>query len=171
MHIFICGFMGAGKSYLLEQLKSRLLKNEMRHTRILDLDHEITSNQLQQSAISIADFINENGISEFRELEYNELSNLIQDEKTHLILSLGGGTLENQNSLELILRSGSLLWLNIDFNICFERIKNNKSRPLALNNKEEMNKLFLSRIPNYKKCEFEGSMESLVLKIKEKTQK
>jgi shikimate kinase len=115
--------MGSGKSTHGKKLAS-FLKREF-----LDLDEFIVS----KYQMSIDDLFELKGETEFRNIESNELTNIINLDKA-MVVSLGGGTPCFNNNIELIKRSGLLVYIQMDAKSLANRLMNAKSsRPLIKN--------------------------------------
>jgi shikimate kinase len=137
MKFFICGFTGAGKSYMLNQLKASDLSDSF---DFRDLD-ELIGLDLAGCG-SIPDFINNNGFEAFRSLEYEKLAKLSR--LNHQVIALGGGAF---NSLtQNILQEFEGIWLDTPFDTCWERISGDESRPIALLDRKESLSLYNQRV-------------------------
>jgi shikimate kinase len=125
--IYLYGFMGCGKSYIAR--KSGL--------DYIDLDKQLGD---------IPKIFAEHGEKYFRELEFNALKIANAD-----IISLGGGALTNPESAKYAKENAVVVFIDTDFEVCYERIKNDKNRPLAANkSKEELFALYNSRLEHYR---------------------
>lgn len=147
MNYFICGFTGAGKSSLLGELKAEQLLSSY---RFIDLDEYILKKFSKYK--SLGDLIRNNSFSFFRAQEKKALEELVkQARNSKTFLALGGGTL-NAETTE-ILKEWKGLWLDTDFETCYERIKLDKNRPLTEQSKEELRKLYETRLKLYSQYE------------------
>tara|TARA_Y100001970_G_scaffold75867_2_gene96189 strand:+ start:893 stop:1402 length:510 start_codon:yes stop_codon:yes gene_type:complete len=117
--IFLIGFMGAGKSTIGLELSKKLSFN------LVDTDKSIERSQ----GMKITEIFSKKGEDFFRELETNELK-LLSNEH-NLIVSTGGGIILKDSNRE-ILNNVFSIYLKADFDIIFERIKEDKTRPLLL---------------------------------------
>ena len=117
--IFLIGFMGAGKSTIGLELSKKLSFN------LVDTDKSIERSQ----GMKITEILSKKGEDFFRELETNELK-LLSNEH-NLIVSTGGGIILKDSNRE-ILNNVFSIYLKADFDIIFERIKEDKTRPLLL---------------------------------------
>jgi len=117
--IFLIGFMGAGKSTIGLELSKKLSFN------LVDTDKSIERSQ----GMKITEIFSKKGEDFFRELETNELK-LLSNEN-NLIVSTGGGIILKDSNREILNRVFSI-YLKADFDIIFERIKEDKTRPLLL---------------------------------------
>lgn len=122
-HIFLCGFMGCGKSTHGKKLAG-ILKQPF-----TDLD-----NFIQTKENKTVQFIFENeGEEQFRFLETKYLKELISQKQGHVI-SLGGGTVCFNNNIELVKKSGVLIYIDMPALALAERLQKSKQkRPLLKN--------------------------------------
>ena len=136
--IFLIGFMGAGKSTIGLELSKKLSFN------LVDTDKSIERSQ----GMKITEIFSRKGEDFFRELETNELK-LLSNEH-NLIVSTGGGIILKDSNRE-ILNNVFSIYLKADFDIIFERIKEDKTRPLLLtdNPYETAKEIFESRYELY----------------------
>ena len=140
MNYFICGFTGAGKTTLL---KGWSLDPCLTKYSFIDLDTYI--HQKFSTYCSLGDLIRDKGFDFFRDQELMALKELAANDQQ--IVSLGGGTLRPE-TLE-VLKGWSGFWLNTDFETCYQRIQNDKNRPLSDRSKEELFQLYHERSQIY----------------------
>ena len=64
---------------------------------------------------------------------------------------MGGGTLERNENVEIFRQAGdTILFLNTPFEVCYNRIKGDRSRPVAMDKtKEELFSLYQRRYAQY----------------------
>ena len=136
--IILTGFMGVGKSTVARHL-SYLLRCEK-----LDLDAFIEANEKR----AIAKIINEDGEARFREIETENLRKILQSDAR--IIALGGGAWTLEENRKIISETGcTVVWLESDFNHCWQNIRLSKrERPIA-KNKRHAQKLFEERRKYY----------------------
>lgn len=135
IRIALTGFMGVGKSSV-----SRHLANMVKAARI-DLDTFIETNEKRK----IAEIIDTDGVDRYREIETENLKQLLASNDAR-ILSLGGGTWTIPTNRELI-RSHDFItvWLEATFQHCWLNITfSRKDRPLA-RDKKRARELFEER--------------------------
>jgi shikimate kinase len=119
--ILIVGFMGAGKSSVAREL-ARLL-----HASMIDLDDTITAREGRTPQ----QLIDEDGEPAFRTAETRALADAL-DRSAARIIALGGGALSSTATRELIARRDCLIiWLDAPFELCWQRIADDDSRPFA----------------------------------------
>ncbi len=116
--IFLTGFMGSGKSTV-----GPILANTIGF-KFIDLDVLIEQNEHQK----INNIFATEGEQKFRLLERNTLKNIINDSTT--IVSLGGGTVTNQETLTLVKHYGVLVYLKSDVEHIFQRLRTKSNRPM-----------------------------------------
>jgi shikimate kinase len=128
MKIYLLGYMGCGKSTIGKKLAARL------SCGFIDLDGYIE----QREGRSISEMFEQKGETAFREYEHAALLEVSQMEK--MVVATGGGTPCFENNLELINKTGTSIYLEMEAATLVNRIWNAKtSRPLVRNmNKEEL---------------------------------
>lgn len=141
MNIFLCGFMGCGKT-----TAGKILSNRTNY-RFVDLDEFIS----QKESLSISDIFEKYSEKYFRQLETKAIKELIKEKD--IIVSLGGGAILNPTNAKIIKGSGKVVFIDIDEKTAFKRLENDTSRPL-LNTEdkfETIKKLLNERKPIYLK--------------------
>jgi len=141
MIILICGFSGAGKSTLLKKLQTSAPKS----TVCADLDDlmEFFLNQQSKVPKKLGEHIQILEMERFRKIERMTLDNFIKN-NPEAILALGGGTLNDNNILGLK-KKAKILFIDVPFETCWERIKNDSNRPLVAQGMDVMRKLYNDR--------------------------
>jgi len=138
-NIVLIGFMGAGKT-----TTGRILANRLQ-LPLLETDDEI----IKRSGLkSVNEIFEKKGESFFREIEKEVISNYAK--KSNCIISCGGGAIINTENIRLLKENGQVILLTSSFETTAERIKNDSSRPL-FRDSEKAKKLYLERLPLYKK--------------------
>jgi shikimate kinase len=141
--------MGSGKSYWLNNIKRKSADSEF---LFLDIDDEI-ANSLNILPSKLGDWIRQEGWPAFRKIEARKI-NILIDSRQPSVISLGGGTL-NQDLLEKIQKDPQvkMVFLDTEFETCYERITGDSNRPLLALEKEELRKLFNERRELYLKAD------------------
>lgn len=149
--IFLCGFMGAGKSTIGQRLAEKL------SLPFLDLDQLIE----KKAGQSITDIFVKEGERVFRTLERESLLEVIRNCKG--IVALGGGTFQNQHMVDHVKVNGLLIFIETPFSVILERIRDNPDRPLLLKEDgslkdedtltKELNSLYRQRLGYYEQAE------------------
>ncbi|HED30778.1 MAG TPA: shikimate kinase [Prosthecochloris aestuarii] len=116
--IYLTGFSGSGKSTI-----GPLLANSLGFD-FLDLDQEIENN----AGKSINRIFAEEGEAYFRKLEEETLLQI--SGRKDLVVSLGGGVLQNDRSFSLIITTGTLIYLHSSPEILARRLSHKTDRPL-----------------------------------------
>lgn len=118
--IVLCGFMGAGKSKLGQLLSGMI------GYRFEDLDEEIQKYESK----TIAEIFSEVGETGFRSLEQHYLSQKIAD--ANRVLSLGGGAMQSQSTVDAIKAKNLLVYLSPPFDEIIIRLMGSTKRPMLL---------------------------------------
>lgn len=136
--VFLCGFMGCGKSTI-----GRLLADKL-GCGFVDMDSYIT----EKLGMSIPQIFAEKGEDYFRNAETDAISELAGRGG---VIACGGGAMLRKNNADIANSVGTVVFIDVPFDTCYERISGDKNRPLVMNNtKEELNLIFASRAPIYK---------------------
>lgn len=138
-HIFLIGFMGAGKSST-----SRLL-SRMLNVREVDTDALIVEKEGSQ----ISDIFAEKGEEYFRNLETGILDDIKRMKPC--IVSCGGGMALRQVNVEKMQELGRIVLLSASPETIYSHVKDSLSRPLLNGNMNipYIKKLMDARIPKY----------------------
>lgn len=138
MSIYLCGFMGCGKSHVGRILSARLGMN------LVDLDKYI----VDAEKMTIPEIFDKFGEPHFRALE----AKYIKELSGGYVVATGGGALLNDATAEFARASGISVYINTSFDTCYERIKGDKNRPLVMKNtREQLEELYNKRAPIYRK--------------------
>lgn len=137
MAVFLCGFMGCGKS----TIASVLAKNM--GCPYCDTDDLIVKNE----GMTIPEIFEKKGESYFRNVE-KELVKELSGYKG--VAACGGGLMLNSENYKNASKDGIVVFLNTPFEVCYERIAGDKNRPVAASKtKEELKALFDERYEKY----------------------
>ncbi len=151
--VYLCGFMGCGKSHIGRQLSAATGKP------FVDLDKVI----VEREGMSIPDIFAQFGEPHFRSLE----AKYIRELADNYIVATGGGALINDSTAEFARSSGLSVYINTSFENCYMRIRNDKNRPLVVNNtKEQLQELYNTRAVIYKRnsmCMVNGNARDRVI--------
>ena len=141
--IAFIGMMGAGKTAVGKVVASKL------GVPFLDADTEIE----KAANMSIQEIFIRDGEEFFREREAQVILRLMKGSPT--ILSTGGGAFIQEANRQAINLHGVSLWLDVEVDLLWSRVKNKDTRPLlkSLNPYETLKKLHLERQPIYKKAD------------------
>ena len=149
-NLVFLGMMGSGKSSIGSLVAKKLQLN------FIDIDNEI-ENELGKKII---DIFKENGEDFFRKIE--EKITLKKLKLNSSVISLGGGAFTNRNIRKEVLKNHLSFWLNWNYKILLNRIKNSQKRPLAINSTDnEIVNLIQKRSNIYAKALFEIKCDNL----------
>lgn len=167
-HVFLVGFMGAGKTTY-----GRVLAEQLNRP-FIDLDEYIE----KKTKRSINDIFSIDGEQVFREIETKFLKQLIDQSKEASVVSTGGGTPCFNNNMEAMKRAGKVIYLQASAQKIKENLeksfKMGQIRPLisAKNDEISLRKIFFllnQRVHYYEQshviCGIEGLQTSDLLTI------
>ena len=109
--IFLCGFMGCGKSTLAKLISQHL------PLKFVDFDSEIE----KRFNLSVSNIFSKFGEETFRKMEVNVLNNIVDMKNQNLIVATGGATLISNNNFELLDSHCKTIMINTNFDICFKQ--------------------------------------------------
>ncbi len=116
--VYLTGFMGSGKSTI-----GPILANVMGWA-YYDLDELIE----QDSKLSIHEIFENHGEAYFRKKETEILFSAVKDHK--IIISLGGGTILNEENFNFLKRTGIIVYLKSTPESIYNRLRKKTNRPL-----------------------------------------
>tara|TARA_A100001015_G_scaffold115130_1_gene127835 strand:- start:1575 stop:2087 length:513 start_codon:yes stop_codon:yes gene_type:complete len=149
-NLVFLGMMGSGKSSIGFLVAKKLQLN------FIDIDNEIE----KELGKKITDIFKENGEDFFRKIE--EKITLKKLKLNSSVISLGGGAFTNRNIRKEVLKNHLSFWLNWNYKILLNRIKNSQKRPLAINSSNnEIVNLIQKRSNIYAKALFEIKCDNL----------
>ncbi|MGD9900285.1 MAG: shikimate kinase [Calditrichaceae bacterium] len=160
-HLFLTGFMGAGKSKI-----GPLLADQF-GCPFYDADSLIED----EAGMVISDIFREFGEPYFRSIESDIISRLVHFKKRSVI-ALGGGALMKKNSFDLISDNGILIYIKSSPEEIYKRVKDSGKRPLLSvsddrDQKESMlnriRSLLTERAPIYEKADIIIDRDPLTL--------
>jgi shikimate kinase len=152
MLIFLTGFMCSGKTTYGKALTEKL------NVPFWDLDMELES----QSELSIWEFIEQKGITEFRRLESEILLQChhllprhifeaqAQNPRPEAVIATGGGSVLIPENRDFLLQPGhSTVWLDLPFPLLLERIRKDKRPILQGLDDAQIYRVWQERLPYY----------------------
>lgn len=147
MKYFICGFSGCGKSTKLNSIK---MNNDFKDYIFVDLDDYIFEKFGGQYQ-NLGELIIDKGFARFRDIEKKTLLTLLEENKD-MWIALGGGTLDEE-LVELLTKKTDVegFWIEEEFHVCWDRIKDDNQRPLVSFGEEKLRDIYLKRQELYKK--------------------
>ena len=143
-NIILTGMPYSGKTTAGKLLASKL------NFDFIDLDILIE----EKEGMKISEIFKIKGEAYFRELETSILKHM--NEKIPFVLSTGGGTVQKNENYDLLKQLGKIFYLEIEPEILYERIKDDKTRPLLQNNnpKKTLFELYKKRKESYEKADY-----------------
>lgn len=139
MTVFLCGFMGCGKTTAGKLAAKKL------GCGYADTDEMIVSSEKR----SIPDIFAESGEPYFRRIEAETVKSICGK---NTVVSCGGGAMLNDETAEAARKNGMVIFLDTPFEVCYERIKNDSNRPIAVSSsREELLERFSARHEIYVK--------------------
>ena len=138
MTIFLCGFMGCGKTTVGEILAKKL------GLPLIDTDAYI----VEQEGKSIPDIFAQDGEPYFRKKEAGAIRTLCTQ---NAVISCGGGAMLNPDSADYARKNGAVVLLDESFDTCYGRIQGDTNRPIVQRStREELHQLFDKRSGTYR---------------------
>ena len=116
--VYLTGFMGSGKSTI-----GPILANTLGFD-FVDVDKLIE----QRAEKRIVDIFSTDGEQSFRRLERSTLQEL--SSKDNCVISLGGGTIANEDNFQLIHQHGVIVYLQLSPEEIVQRVQHRSDRPL-----------------------------------------
>lgn len=138
-HIFIVGFLGAGKSTLARNL------GRMFNRRFVDTDRIVE----RRCGQSVTQIFESEGERRFRELETSALVSLRSERS--LLVSCGGGIVETPQNIDLIHEMGYCVYLEGDIDDSLRQIRRCDTRP-DFRSPQHAARLLEHRRPLYRKA-------------------
>lgn len=139
MTIFLCGFMGCGKTTV-----GKILAKKM-GCSFYDTDELIVENQ----GMTIPEIFAQKGEPYFREIEADIVKSMCGKKA---VIACGGGAMINPDTAKAVKDAGeTIVFLDVDFDTCYERICGDSNRPIASSStKDELKERFDKRYVLYK---------------------
>lgn len=138
-HLFLIGFMGAGKTSVSQALGKAL------GWKVVEMDQHIST----QEGMSVSDIFAQKGEPYFRACETALLESFAQSEPC--VVSCGGGVPMREENVAAMKRSGTVVLLTARPEVILERVKDDHSRPLLEGHKDipYITSLMEQRRPKY----------------------
>jgi shikimate kinase len=140
VRIILTGFMGSGKSTVGPLVAERL------GWRFIDVDDVIEA----EAGTTIAQIFREHGESAFRDLEHATIARLALEK--NLVLALGGGAIEREDTRNLLLKSpGTLLvHLEVELETTLARCSGTEGTRPVLADQANLTARYQRRLPLYR---------------------
>lgn len=141
--IYLVGFMASGKSTVGPALAARLCME------FIDLDRIIE----MKMGCTIAQLIEREGEGSFRQIETEALGEVSQG--TAAVIAPGGGAITREENVKLMAASGTRIWLDAPFELCWRRIEQDRNqRPLAPDEPTARSR-YEQRLPLYRQADIQ----------------
>lgn len=135
--IYLIGFMGSGKTTVSQELAGKL------QVAVYDTDQEI----IKIAGKTINDIFANDGEEVFRGLESEVLYSMPEKDA---IVATGGGIIGSEKNRIFLKEKKNVVFLNADFHIIMERLKDDDTRPLlSRDNIEAAERLYKNRYRLY----------------------
>ena len=138
MTIFLCGFMGCGKSTVGQKLAKAL------NVPFTDMDTYIE----EQAGKTIPEIFAEDGEPHFRDLETHAVRDLATQEG---VIACGGGAMLRDINAKIAAESGTVLFLDVPFRMCYLRIANTDRPIVKRSTRQELYNLYRKRRGVYRR--------------------
>ena len=136
--IYLCGFMGCGKSTIGKILERK------NGCGFIDMDDYI----VEREGMSIPHIFAEKGEKYFRDTETAVIRELADK---NAVIACGGGAMLKKENADSTSETGIVVYIDIPFEACYGRISGDTNRPLVVNNsKEQLEEIYNGRVPVYK---------------------
>ena len=144
--VTLIGMMGTGKSKFGRKIANILKFN------FYDIDHMIE----KEFKITIKQIFEKHGETFFRNIENKTIHDLIlkiNKNKEKVIISLGGGGFDNEETRKLLLKNTNVIWLNTPLDVLVQRVGDGSKRPMIKGKTRESIKQLLNiRTKYYSLC-------------------
>ena len=138
MTIFLCGFMGCGKSTIGTKLARTL------NVPFTDMDTYIE----EQAGKSIPEIFAQDGEEHFRDLETQAVRDLSDREG---VIACGGGAMLRDINAKIAQEHGIVLFLDVPFRMCYLRIANTDRPIVKRSTRQELYNLYRKRRGIYRR--------------------
>lgn len=134
MTIFLCGFMGCGKSTVGKLAAKKL------GSGFCDTDDLI----VKIEEMTIPEIFEKKGEPHFRQVEAEIVKSLCGKS---VVAACGGGAMLNPDTAKAAADAGAaVIYLDVPFESCYSRIKDDTNRPIVVNStKEQLEELYNKR--------------------------
>ena len=150
-NLVLLGMMGVGKTVIGKYVAKRLKIN------FFDIDKLVE----KKNETKIAEIFKTKGENYFRKEE--EFVTIKYLNKKGSVISLGGGGFINDKIRKKVLSECFSVWLNVNLETIYARLKNSNKRPLINNNKNNIGKIFMERKKIYSLANHEINCDNFSL--------
>lgn len=138
MTIFLCGFMGCGKSTIGVRLAKAM------QCPFTDMDTYIE----EQADMKIPDIFETHGEPYFRDLETQAVRELAERDG---VIACGGGAMLREGNAKIAREHGMVVFLDVPFRMCYQRIANTDRPIVKRSTRQELYQLYRKRKGLYRK--------------------
>lgn len=141
-HLFLVGFMGAGKSAAAKILAKK------QGCKLVEMDQRIE----EEEKMSINEIFEKYGEEHFRDIESRLIRKLGAEEAS--VISCGGGAVLREENIEFMKKYGTVVYLSARPETIYQRVRHSKTRPVLNGhmNVEYIGKLMEKRRGRYEKA-------------------
>lgn len=141
-HLYLIGMMGSGKTCIGKMAARKL------HRRFADTDALVE----KAAGMTVAEIFASLGEAGFRQWEAKVLADL--ETQRPMVIATGGGIVLSEQNIELMRRSGTVVWLKRDLHTVIQNPRI-RLRPLLHDDETQIFRIAAEREPLYKKaCHF-----------------
>ncbi len=140
--VFLCGFMGCGKSTI-----GPLLANTLQ-IEFVDLDQCV----VQDTGMEIPQLFAAYGEPGFRQREHESLLKLLDSLTQPVVVATGGGICTYPPNLAPMGQRGIVVFLNPGFDQCYRRIRHTDRPLVTQNTPQALEQLYQKRLPGYRQA-------------------
>lgn len=145
--IYLTGFMGTGKSTILNYIHKKCGFEK------IEMDEQI----VREQGMSISDIFEKKGEEYFRNLETNLVKRISGMDE--IVVSCGGGTVMRQCNVEEMKKEGTIILLTATPLTVYERVKNSHNRPLL---EQNMNPEYIGKLMEARRQKYEAAADLIV---------
>lgn len=138
MTIYLCGFMGCGKSTVGKKLAAQL------DLPFVDMDAYIE----ECAGMTIPEIFEQYGEPHFRNLETQAIRELAGRDG---IIACGGGAMLREENAKIAAAHGTVVYLEVPFQICYYRIADSDRPIVRRSTREELAQLYDAREELYRR--------------------
>ena len=146
-HIFLIGFMGAGKSTVARALVRKM------NCPLVEMDEQIVKEQ----GMTINEIFDRYGEAHFRDIESQFILGLCGREPS--VISCGGGVPMRERNVAEMRKNGKVVLLTAKPETILDRVKDNHDRPLLENNK---NVPFIAELMGKRREKYEAAADIII---------